>query len=91
MVAGNDISDRVVKKVHEMFAPSEYEEVYALLRKYRMGEHKDGTERIHLDILQLSSGSMEKVVQMVNLANTDYRDVIMAAEYEIKDGKYVKR
>jgi hypothetical protein len=91
MVAENDISDRVAKKVGELFAPSKHAEVYALLREYRMGEDKDGTERIHLDILQLSGGSIEKVEQLVKLANTDSRDVIMAAEYDFQDGKYIKK
>jgi hypothetical protein len=91
VVTENDLSDRVLKKVGELFAPSKHEEVCALLRGYRMGEHKDGTERIHLDILQLSGASIEKVGQLVKLANTDSRDVIMAAEYDLQDGKYVKK
>jgi hypothetical protein len=91
VVTESNISDRVVKKVGELFAPSKHEDVYALLREYRMGEQKEGTERIHLDILQLSGGSIEKVEQLVKLANTDSRDVIMAAEYDLRDGKYVKK
>jgi hypothetical protein len=37
--------------------------------------------RVHLAILKLSAGSLEKVQENVRVANTDYRDVLAAAEY----------
>jgi hypothetical protein len=35
--------------------------------------------------------SVERVRKLVKLANTDYRDLIMAAEYDSIDGKYLKK
>ena len=70
-----------------MFDPTDYEAVCDLLHKYR-GREK---ERIHFDILQLSDGSIERLVKLINMANTDYRDVIVAAEYAFKNGKYIKK
>jgi hypothetical protein len=37
--------------------------------------------RVHLAILKLSVGSMEKLRENVRIASTDYRDVLAPAEY----------
>lgn len=86
-----ELTARVETRVAELFLPEERDRVRALLVQYRMDNSSKGTERIHLNILSLSKGSVDKVAEFVRLANTDYRDLIMAAEYELVDGKIVKR
>jgi hypothetical protein len=46
-------------------------------------------ERIHLDILH-AARDMESLRKLVELAKRDWRDLIMAAEYEMRDGKPVQ-
>jgi hypothetical protein len=47
-------------------------------------------ERIHLDILEICGGKAEKVRELVELAKVDWRDLIVAAEYDVRDGKIVQ-
>ena len=87
----SEISERVRQRVRELFPASDHEILIGLLQQYRMGKRGEGTERIHLDILRICNASVERIRQLVKLANTDYRDLIMAAEYDFVDGKIVKK
>jgi hypothetical protein len=87
-VAG--ISLRVWEKICDLFTPSECVEVCSLLAAYRTGT-KEADDRIRLDVLEVSGGTIDGVKRAMRLANADYRDVIVAAEYELIRGKYVKK
>jgi hypothetical protein len=41
----------------------------------------EGIERIHCAVLKISEGSLEKLHAAVQLANTDWRDVLVAAGF----------
>jgi hypothetical protein len=84
------ISERVRERVCDLFAASECAEVCALLAAYRTGT-EEGDDRIRLDVLELSCGTIAGVKRALTLANIDYRDVIMASEYELVGGKNVKK
>ena len=47
-------------------------------------------DRIHLDILEICGGKAERARELVELAKIDWRDLIMAAEYEVRDGKVIQ-
>jgi hypothetical protein len=55
-----------------------------LLLQYTFGRE---IERVHLDALEVCESSLVKLRKLVELANQDYRDLIMAAEYDIIDGE----
>ena len=44
-------------------------------------------ERIHLDIVEVAAGNVDKVRELIGLAKLDWRDLIVVAEYDSVDGK----
>ena len=87
VIVDKELSEPVVERIYQLFKQSEYATVCSLLHQYG-GREK---ERIHLDILQLCEGKVERITKLIEMANTDYRDVIVAAEYELRNGKLVKK
>jgi hypothetical protein len=84
------ISARVSDAIHQIFQPDVHEEASALLSEYQ-NESVEGRDRIHLDILKLCEGQLKKLRTFVDLAKIDYRDVIVAAEYDNVNGKCVPK
>ena len=60
----------------------EAEAAAALLAGYGSQPHHREAERVRRDIIHLAAGSLDKMKELLNLANTDYRDLIVYAEYE---------
>jgi hypothetical protein len=52
-------------------------EVHVLLAKYADRE----SHRVHLGMLKLAGGSLEKLRLTLEMANSDFRDVLASAEY----------
>jgi len=82
------LSDRVNRKLSEVFTGSDLEKAKKFLLEYQ-SPSQELNERIYLDILRISNGSLDKIHQFVGLARTDYRDLILCAEYDFIDGKPV--
>ena len=75
--------------VRARFSPSDCERVEQLLLRYGDNGAEREVERIRLDILEICGSSVKQVEWLVNLAKTDFRDLIVAAEYEQIDGNLV--
>ena len=76
------LSGSVKEKIRECFAtPSDRERAEKLLLEYQNGNER-GVERIRLGILELCDSSLEKVSYYLQTAKTDYRDLILFAEYD---------
>lgn len=67
----------------ELFLDTQLEEVMLMLDQYGQNPGERERERMQLAILKLSTGSMEKLCHYLKMAQTDYRDVLMGAEYSI--------
>jgi hypothetical protein len=80
------LSDLVWAKIRDRFPPAEHQRVETLLLQYAFGRE---VERVHLDILEICDSDVEKVRKLVELANQDYRDLIVASEYEVIRGELV--
>jgi len=79
--------DMVVSRAESLW-PGEAKLVLSELDLYK----GPGQNRIHMGILSLSNGSLEDLRQWVNVANVDYRELIMAAEYGFtKLGSQIRR
>ena len=59
----------------------------ALLMGYGGQAHHREAERVRRDIIHVAAGSLDKLKELLDLANTDYRDLIVCAEYEPDPGK----
>ena len=71
------MEQRILERVSREFADSDRDAVVQLLETY-VGPESD---RVRWDILQLSTGSVDKVRDYIKAAQTDYRDVLYWAEY----------
>ena len=71
------MEQRILERVSREFQDSDRDAVVQLLESY-VGPESD---RVKWDILQLSKGSVAKVREYIQAAQTDYRDVLYWAEY----------
>ena len=67
---------KVIRRVYSEY-PAEAEHVLSELDSYSGPE----PDRVMMDILILSAGSLENLKRWIRMANNDYRDVLAAAEY----------
>jgi len=71
------MEQRILERVSREFQDSDRDAAVRLLESY-VGPESD---RVKWDILQLSKGSVAKVREYIQAAQTDYRDVLYWAEY----------
>jgi hypothetical protein len=72
----------VLKKLRDCFPePATASTALALLDAYSNESWQLEKDRVQLAILKLSCGKLKQLRSMVDLANTDYRDVLAPAEY----------
>jgi hypothetical protein len=85
----SDLPPALAASVAKFFQEADRQRAGEILVNYaeRFAKLKD-LERVRLDMVFVSKGNLEKLARQ---AERDYRDVIMAAEYELRDGKIVKR
>ena len=81
------VSEYVRSLVPKIFVQHEVDQAYALLEEFAC--RTEDSDRIDLDILEGCDGKIEKMRELVNLANQDWRDLIMSTEYGLKGGKIV--
>jgi hypothetical protein len=82
------LSVDVLRALQEKFSGDEREQVARLLSELHW-KYPSETERIHLDILHAAS-DVERVSKLAALAKKDWRDLIVATEYEVREGKLVR-
>ena len=75
-------SKLAAKRVAELWPDSrDQARAWKILDQYTSAEHARESPRVVLAILKLSDGSLEELARMVEIASTDYRDVLAWAEY----------
>ena len=83
-----ELSEKTAGRVSTLFPKNQWREVEDLL-KIECGENipfcensnKYEMERIRFAVLKLSEGNIEKLVQGIELAQTDWRDLLMMAGF----------
>ena len=82
------LSDRTIDKINSLFSDDDRKEVEELL-KIECAENipfcekhdKYEMERIRFSVLKLSEGEISKLVDAIELAQIDWRDLFMAAGF----------
>jgi hypothetical protein len=87
--ANPELSADVLVALLEKFAGDERNEIANILREFHWMLRLSVAERIHLNILH-AANDLECVRKLVELAKRDWRDVIVATEYELRNGKLVQ-
>jgi len=85
-----ELSRRVTALIEEIFPPADRPRIRELIGEFHWSLGPAFDDRIHLDILEICGGKAERARELVELAKIDWRDLIMAAEYEVRDGKVVQ-
>ncbi len=74
--------DLVLKKLRDCFPDTRQSaDALAILDTYGAGPDHPGRERVQLAMLMASEGRLERLQQLADLANNDFRDVLVKAEY----------
>lgn len=83
-----ELSEKTVERINALFSDSQREEVEELLKQecgdnipFCENKNKYEMERIRFAVLKLSEGNMDKLIQAIELAQTDWRDLLMAAGF----------
>ncbi|MES2709203.1 MAG: hypothetical protein V4726_21585 [Verrucomicrobiota bacterium] len=71
----------VIRIVRRDFGDGKLTEVQAHLAAYGAQDGQRDTARVHLGILKLADGRMDRLRQMTEIACSDWRDVLSPAEY----------
>jgi len=75
------LSDTCRARIDADFAPGAREEAARLLGQYGGEPHHREPERVRRDLLQLAAGDLARLQEYFQLADRDYRDLIVCAEY----------
>jgi hypothetical protein len=84
-----ELSQRVAALIEKIFPAADAPQIRGMIQEFHWPPQPLIDERIHLDILEICDGKMEKVRELLDLAKIDWRDLIMVAEYEVTEGKIV--
>jgi hypothetical protein len=76
-----ELEQRSIERIAREFSVPDQTSVIELLSTYSGPE----SGRVTWDILELSKGSLEKIRQYIQAAQTDYRDILYWAEYYDRD------
>jgi len=71
--------DDVVRVARREFGESQLSLVLSILDELSSGQKR--SPRVSLAVLKLAAGNLDRLVDSVQLATSDYRDVISPAEY----------
>ncbi len=85
-----ELSQRVAALIEKIFSAGDVPQIRRLMREFHWAPQTLIDERIHLDILEICGGRIEKVRELIALARVDWRDLIMLAEYDVVDRKIVQ-
>lgn len=76
------MEEDIAKYIKEKFEGEDAEIVSLRLKDYGSDSSRKGRNRLYRCILFLADGDLDKVDKYINLANIDFRDVIVPAEYD---------
>jgi hypothetical protein len=68
--------DDIVAAIHAAFPDKDLATILAVLDLYGTEPYEREKERVQLAIVELSQGSEDKLRYLVQIAKTDYRDVL---------------
>jgi len=76
-VTSNDV-ERIVRRD---FPSGQFDAVMSVLKQYGVEKWQRECARVQLAALKLADGDLDKLQKIVNVAKTDYRDVLSPAEF----------
>jgi hypothetical protein len=80
----------LIARIAVLFEAGRREEASQVVRDARLHDGGVPDARMQRCVIEASRGSMDKLRYYANLLKVDYRDVIVAGEYEPRNGKLVR-
>ncbi|HKF41019.1 MAG TPA: hypothetical protein VKB21_08005 [Candidatus Acidoferrum sp.] len=77
------LTPAVLELIHANFPPQERAIVHELIQAFHWPPGPAVNERVHLDLLELSAGHLDRLRELVAAAQVNWRDIILAAEYDV--------
>jgi hypothetical protein len=84
------LPDDITRRVEAWFSEPDRSIALALLSRAVIHDGKLADDRLRRCALVASKGSLEKLQYYVGLLAVDYRDVIVAGEYEVSGGELAR-
>ncbi|OQY23984.1 MAG: hypothetical protein B6I35_02475 [Anaerolineaceae bacterium 4572_32.2] len=72
---------KILQKINQYWPSVDAKEVMDVLDRYGVKSSERGRVRVQLAILKLSAGQRERLPELVEMAQSDYRDALAYAEY----------
>jgi len=80
--------DLVIAKAKQCFPNEDHGKIMGILDLYGQESHEREIERVQIAILKLSGGDLESLRAHVEIAKSDFRDVLAYAEFPEEMSKY---
>ncbi len=74
-------TSKIHQKIRSYWPDEDLDQILALLNQYGSEEYEREIPRVQLAILKLSGGDLKQIPRLVEMARTDYRDLLAYAEY----------
>ena len=71
----------VIRIVHRDFPTKQFDAVMSILNEYGTEDWQRGVNRVRLAVLKLADGDLQALRREIDVARSDYRDVLAYAEY----------
>ena len=71
----------VIRIVHRDFPLEQFDAVMSILNDYGTEDWQRGVNRVRLAVLKLADGDLQLLRREIDVAKSDYRDVLAYAEY----------
>ncbi len=83
------LSEAILERLRTLFAPNDREAAAELLESHGAAG-VGSSERILIAALKLSGGDLERLVDALVLAETDWRDLLVVAGFAYDTGAHLK-
>jgi hypothetical protein len=77
------LAPAVLELIHTNFPPKERAIVHELIQAFHWPPGPAVNERVHRDLLELSAGKLDRLRELLDAAQVNWRDILLAAEYDV--------
>ena len=84
------VASDIARRISELFPGSDGDAALALVAGAKLDDGRAADPRCQRCVLVASRGSLERLIYYVSVLAIDFRDVISAGEYEVKNGELVR-
>lgn len=73
----------VIRIIQREFPTEQFKKAMSVLSEYGTEDWQRGVNRVRLAVLKLAGGDLQALRREIDIAKSDYRDVLASAEYPV--------